>query len=174
MHHRLDPMILTEAKSLDSLSSQPSHIPPGKYAVRCEKEKQVPREGEVSGPDNVRADIWFHTGPLSRDTIQRIHGLKIFAETHDQGFCDNPAGGNWTWVELAILEKEPDASPKKSNGVELVWYDHSIRHDVESTEEAGTYKWRSGNVFGKKHKLLRFLEVYNHFVSHEVSADFLV
>ncbi|OJD31457.1 patatin-like phospholipase [Diplodia corticola] len=159
--HRLSLVTRLEAEKFDPLPSQSSPIPAGKYTVRCDKEKRVPENGEDFRNDVPVSDVWFHTGPLRRDTIQRIHGLKVFAETHDQGFCDNPAGGNWTWLELAILEKEWDTTPKRARGIDLVWFDHAIRHDEERDDEAASFKWRHGDVFRKKHKLLRFLEEGN-------------
>ncbi|KAB2570091.1 Patatin-like protein 2 [Lasiodiplodia theobromae] len=145
MDNPLDQMTHLKAESLESLPPQTTRIPAGQYAVKGTKEMQVPRQGE----------------PLGIETIRRIRGLEIFAETHDQGSCDDPAKGNWTWVELAILENELAQSPRKVNDIEFVWYDHSIRHDEESEEETGKYKWRHGNVFRKKHKILRLMEPGN-------------
>ncbi|MCJ1309036.1 hypothetical protein MMC25_002691 [Agyrium rufum] len=43
------------------------------------------------------------TPPLSRPQIIRLSGIDISITAHDQGHCDDPARGNWTWFDAAIV-----------------------------------------------------------------------
>lgn len=88
--------------------------------------------------------------------LHRIRAVKLFAESHDQGFADDIAAGNWTWFELAILESDAATAPKVTkDGVELVWTSHPNR--FKSSE----YGWKAGGTFSSERDLLNFLEPGN-------------
>lgn len=61
--------------------------------------------------------------------------MQLVAESHDQGYCDDPDAGNWTWFELAIMENDEAVSPRVKDGIELTWVSHKNRF----TE--GEYGW---------------------------------
>lgn len=63
--------------------------------------------------------------------IRKIDSFQLVAESHDQGFADVPSAGNWTWLELAILENETAWQPKYADGIELVWKSHYNRFLTE-------------------------------------------
>ena len=65
--------------------------------------------------------------PLNNDTIRKINSLQLFAETHDQGFVNEPLAGNWTWLELAIFENRLATLPREKEGVKLIWTSHLNR-----------------------------------------------
>lgn len=61
---------------------------------------------------------------MELETIRRIDGLQLVAESHDQGYADDESAGNWTWLEIAIFESEMATAPRVKDGVELVWIRH--------------------------------------------------
>ena len=92
--------------------------------------------------------------PLKSEIIRRIRGIKLFADSHDQGYCDDESAGNWTWLELAILNDDSSMeSPKTTeDGVELVWVSHSNKLKSED------YEWLQGEYFEEGHDLLDLVE----------------
>lgn len=62
-----------------------------------------------------------------------------------------PSLGNWTWLELAILENETDETPRVKDDVALVWSQAPNFGD-------GAYRW-SDTAFDAEHPVLRLLEV---------------
>ncbi|KAL1629248.1 hypothetical protein SLS56_005471 [Neofusicoccum ribis] len=104
--------------------------------------------------------------PLKLELIRRIRGLKLFAESHDQGFCDDESAGNWTWLELAILENESATAPKTTeNGVELTWTSHS------NELCCADYKWLQGEVFDESRDFLSLLDEGN-VIAVRICAQF--
>lgn len=65
--------------------------------------------------------------PLDAHTIERIHSLRLVAESRDQGFCDDELAGNWTWFEIAILKNKYSKQPRIKDGIKLVWDSHKNR-----------------------------------------------
>ncbi|KAK2051650.1 FabD/lysophospholipase-like protein [Colletotrichum caudatum] len=65
--------------------------------------------------------------------------VQLVAESHDQGEADVPDAGNWTWLEIAILDDAHATHPKSVDGVSMVWTSH---YNNFLTKE---YKW-DGNV----------------------------
>lgn len=61
---------------------------------------------------------------LSLQTIRRIRQLQLVAESHDQGFADVPSAGNWTWLDIAILDSADSLQPKNVDGVQMLWTSH--------------------------------------------------
>lgn len=90
-----------------------------------------------------------------------IRGIKLFAESHDQGYVSDSMRGNWTWFQLAILDNAQATSPKrKRDGQELVVMSHSNK--VRSK----TYHWLPGETFNASHDFLKSLEVMTRLPSH--------
>lgn len=82
-----------------------------------------------------------------------IRGVKLFAESHDQGGAAN-VQGNWTWFQLAIFSSKEATSPKKGiDGQELVVTSHSNK--AGSTN----FEWLEGSTFDTRRNLVRGLEV---------------
>lgn len=94
------------------------------------------------------------TSPQALDpvTIRRLDSIQLYAESHDQSFCDNEAGGNWTWFELGIYEDEGAELPRRKDGIELVWRSHY------NAFMKGDFEWCEGDKFDETHDLVRFLE----------------
>ncbi|KAL1614869.1 hypothetical protein SLS54_009423 [Diplodia seriata] len=135
-------------KSLPSLPSQTSFISPTQYVIKHTSEDCV----VASGPQ-TQAKIWFKSPALQAKTIRKIRGLRLFADSHDQGWCSDRKAGNWTWLELAILPDESATSPKTAaNGLELVWTSHV---NCLATND---YAWLSGEVFDERRDFLSLLE----------------
>ena len=87
-----------------------------------------------------------------------VRAIKLFAESHDQGFVSDLKQGNWTWVELVILDNKDATSPKKDrNGKELVVTSHSNK--VRSKD----YEWMQGETFDTSRHFLKSLEVSTSF-----------
>ncbi|KAI0101334.1 tyrosinase central domain-containing protein [Nemania sp. FL0031] len=130
------------------------HQPPDintRYVIKREESASV----EASNQE-MQTKIWFKSPPLTAQTIRMIRGIKLFAESHDQGFIDNLREGNWSWIQLAILENEEVTSPRKGrNGQELVVISHPNK--VKSTE----YSWLQGETFDSSHNFLKSLEAGN-------------
>jgi hypothetical protein len=83
-----------------------------------------------------------------------IRAIKLFAESHDQGFVSALEQGNWTWLELVILDSKDATSPKKDrNGKELVVTSHTNK--VGSKD----YEWMQGDTFDTSRHFLKSLEV---------------
>ncbi|EFW99188.1 tyrosinase central domain containing protein [Grosmannia clavigera kw1407] len=91
-----------------------------RYTVKSEGDASVSASNAT-----VHANIWFKSPPLTTQTLRMIRAIKLFAESHDQGFISNVGQGNWTWFELVILDNKDVTSPKKDgNGKELVVISH--------------------------------------------------
>lgn len=83
-----------------------------------------------------------------------IRGIKLYTESHDQGFVDKEMDGNWTWVELAIFDNEQAPSPKRDHdGKEIVVVSHPNK--VKSKQD----EWLPGGTFDRDSKFLKSLEV---------------
>lgn len=70
--------------------------------------------------------------PLKADLIKRIHSMRLYAESRDQGDVKDKKFGNWTWFEIAILTNN---EPKAKDGIKLAWVSHENR--IKTTE----YGW---------------------------------
>jgi hypothetical protein len=136
-------LLMEDVEALQSFPSEARAIKSGQYTVSTQEEIEL-----VASDNQIHTEIWFKTPvcsahpnptisalliilctlqPLSLDTIQRITQLQLYAESHDQGFADEPSGGNWTWFELAILEDGKATAPRMKDGIELVWKSHRNR-----------------------------------------------
>ncbi|KAK5434364.1 hypothetical protein LTR34_003877 [Exophiala xenobiotica] len=113
-------------KGLPSLAQGISSDSNGQYSVSCSKESDLEAKDA-----EYQYSTWFHTPPLDPPTIERLHGLQLIAESHDQGFSDVPSAGNWTWFELALMENERSDSPRVKDDVKLTWYSHVNRFCTE-------------------------------------------
>ncbi|RSL54058.1 hypothetical protein CEP51_014774 [Fusarium floridanum] len=122
-----------------------------RYAVKSEGDAYV---GAFDA--TVQTKIWFKSPPLTTLTLRMIRAIKLFAESHDQGSVSNLEQGNWTWVELVILDNKDATSPKKDrNGEELVVTSHSNK--VGSKD----YEWMQGETFDTSRRFLKSLEAGN-------------
>ncbi|KAF7540964.1 hypothetical protein G7054_g961 [Neopestalotiopsis clavispora] len=138
---------LSEIEMLPDLPDEGS-ISEGQYVVKATGDETV----LTSEDEQTFSQIWFKSRPLQSDTIQRIKSIRLFAESHDQGFADDPNAGNWTWFELAILEGPTSKTPRSKDGVDLVWESHTNR--FKTTE----YEWKEGHSFGKYDDMMRLIE----------------
>ncbi|OTB01835.1 hypothetical protein M426DRAFT_265564 [Hypoxylon sp. CI-4A] len=119
-----------------------------RYAIKSEGLDSV-----GASSDQVQTKTWFKSPPLTAHTIRMIRGIKLFAESHDQGFVTQLQDGNWTWIQLAIFENEEATSPKKDrDGKELVVISHPNKVN------SGQYEWMQGETFDTSRKLLKSLE----------------
>ncbi|CZT06466.1 uncharacterized protein RAG0_12167 [Rhynchosporium agropyri] len=64
---------------------------------------------------------------LDPTTIEELKSVQLVSECHDQGFCDVPENGVWGWFELCIIENDSAQTPRKKDGIELVWISHNNR-----------------------------------------------
>lgn len=85
--------------------------------------------------------------------IRLINGVKLFAESHDQGACSDEEQGNWTWFQIAILKNEHSTSPKRIGRKELVKTSHVNSFCTED------YTWLGGQAFRMDEDFLSSLEV---------------
>ncbi|KAK3995228.1 acyl transferase/acyl hydrolase/lysophospholipase [Cladorrhinum sp. PSN332] len=136
---------------LPGLEAFPKEItedtPDGKYAIASLPEVFL----NADGPE-YKNSIWFQTPPLTPTTIQKLHGLQLFAESHDQAFCDQPLEGTWTWFEIALLQNKHAQKPRVKDGIELVWRSHMNHLDQRTHEPA------AGLEFEKEHDIFRLME----------------
>lgn len=86
--------------------------------------------------------------PLTGDTIRRIAGVRLFAESHDQGYVGDRSQGNWTWFELAIFEDEEAVDPRSKEDLQLVEF------YCENRFEKDDYDWLHGHPFEKRRESL--------------------
>lgn len=130
-------------RSLKPFPNDKSQHAPGKYILSCpETNSQWPLVRAFS--DKIMTTTWFTTQvsfmpkdrkdnlPLTNtsysqrldERIKYLQSIQLITETHDQGYVDDRARENWTWLELAIYEDEHATSPKVKEGVKLVWQSH--------------------------------------------------
>ncbi|THY67593.1 hypothetical protein D6C94_10581 [Aureobasidium pullulans] len=143
-------------KQLDALKPLPdefSEAKDGRYVIKHTDSV----DQAAYGPD-VETKIWFQTKvssssytltsnfplitcqPLDEAEIKRIRSLKLYTESHDQGYTSDPNGGNWTWFEYAIVEGPSDHA-KVQDGIRLVWTSHmNLREDTEE------YGWPGDSI----------------------------
>jgi hypothetical protein len=77
--------------------------------------------------------IPFFPKVFDQQAIERLRSIQLLAQSHDQGFVDDPSAGNWTWFELAIFENASAQVPKVKDNVKFQWTSH---HNRMSTEES--------------------------------------
>lgn len=141
---------LDKLAALPILSDETSGTEPGTYVVKPSVESDS-WAGEDDGAKYMYK-TWFQTPALDPETIRRLRSVQLFAESCDQGFCDDPNAGTWTWFELAIMENEHATIPRVKDGVTLAWTSHKnhlIQEDLA---------WKTGINFGKDHDIFRLLE----------------
>ena len=137
-------------RSLPEFASQSSPLSSGAYVVRSPKERIY-----VSPDNQSNAVVWFTSPVLLEEDIQHIDKVQLFADSHDQGYANDPRAGNWTWFELALMENKASTAPRYKDGIALVWRSHRNRFlDAK-------YDWAKGAQFGARHDILRLLEPGN-------------
>ncbi|ATY62979.1 Di-copper centre-containing [Cordyceps militaris] len=137
-------------EKLPVLESQPPKINT-RYVVKSTTKANV----KASSQD-VQAETWFKTPPLTAQTIRMIRAVKLFAESHDQGSVGDLVSGNWTWFQLAIFENENSTTPKKmADGQELIATSHANK--VGSTK----FEWLEGGTVDTRRVFLKALEPNN-------------
>jgi hypothetical protein len=134
-------------KQLDALVCLPddfSLAKDGRYVI-----KHTDSIDQVAHGPEVETKLWFQTKvssscrslaldllltthqPLHETEIRRIRRLKLYTESHDQGYTSDPDSGNWTWFEYVIVEG-PSRHAKIQDGIKLVWTSHmNLREDTE-------------------------------------------
>ncbi|KAK8872485.1 tyrosinase domain protein [Apiospora arundinis] len=144
--HLTKPAVL----SLPALGDQPPAINT-RYVIKSDGEESI-----HALSDKVETKIWFKSPPLIAHTIRMIRGIRLYTESHDQGFVDKEMDGNWTWFELAIFDNEQAPSPKKDHdGKEIVVVSHPNKVKSEQAE------WLQGGTFDRDSKFLKSLEAGN-------------
>ncbi len=128
---------LERLASLEALPADTSGTKPGTYVVTPLVDEYVHR---ALDDDTYVYKTWFQTPPLDPETIRRIRSVQLFAESHDQGFCDDPLAGTWTWFELAIMENEHASLPREKDGITLAWSSH------KNHLKQGWFEWVSSEV----------------------------
>ncbi|KAK6359101.1 hypothetical protein TWF696_000268 [Orbilia brochopaga] len=143
--------------SLDSIESLPSltglksaETKPGVFTASSREETFS--EPNTENPTVVNTEVWFKSPVLHDDVIRRLNSIQLYAESHDQGFCDNEDLGNWTWFELGIYENEGARFPRTKDGITLIWRSH---YNYFNSKE---YGWCEGEKFDGQHDLIRCLE----------------
>lgn len=102
-----------------------------------------------------RPDISMFTDfqVLEKHIIPRIEDIQLKTHGHDQGACDDPSAGSWSWYDLAILESTNATEPRVKDGRALVWRSHN--NEIAKRESTT----RTGIRFDRNHELLSLLEV---------------
>ncbi|KAH8881049.1 FabD/lysophospholipase-like protein, partial [Thozetella sp. PMI_491] len=103
----------------------------------------------------IKSKVWFRSPRLSRDLIDRLSGIQLFASSHDQGKADDVSAGLWTWIELVLLQDEHAEDPIQEDGIELAWRSHRNRPLSDD------FSWNDGKVFSVDSDMLRFLKEGN-------------
>ncbi|KAK4140617.1 FabD/lysophospholipase-like protein [Dichotomopilus funicola] len=123
-------------------------------------------EGSVCAHNGeVKSEVWFKHGPLSASELCHIESVQLIAESHDQGFVDDRAAGNWTWFELCILDNAQATVPVTRGEILLTWESH------QTSMGCGEYQKYQGHVFGPQHDLLRYLKE-GDFIAVRLCARF--
>ncbi|KAF3910728.1 hypothetical protein ABW21_db0208933 [Orbilia brochopaga] len=138
-------------EGLPSFRLKSKAIENGQFKIKSPGKETI-SEPNPEDPTIINADIWFKSPALDAATIRRIHGIQLYAESHDQGFCDTPDAGNWTWFELGIYEDDQAEFPRVKDGISLVWRSHYNFFDSDE------YGWCEGDKFDGNHDLIRCLE----------------
>ncbi|KKF93499.1 hypothetical protein CFO_g4148 [Ceratocystis platani] len=82
-----------------------------------------------------------------------IRVIKLFTKSHDRRSINDLKQGNWTWVELVILDNKDATSPKKSRkGKELVVTSHSNKANSKN------YEWMQGETIDTRCNFPKSLE----------------
>ena len=82
--------------------------------------------------------------------------MQLVTLSRDQGWCNDPSQGSWSWFEVVILapagdDKQTVAIKKGSDGKDLVWTSH--KNPVASD----AFAWRKGERFESDHEIWRQL-----------------
>ncbi|KAK6495233.1 hypothetical protein TWF481_003259 [Arthrobotrys musiformis] len=122
----------------------------GTYALKnYHEQKSQPIPGNETV---INAEVWFKSPALDEVTIRKINSVQLFAESHDQGFCNDESAGNWTWFELGIYQSPEDEAPRITDGgIELVWRSHY------NNFKSPNYKWCEGDKFTEQHDFVKNL-----------------
>ncbi|KAJ7469448.1 acyl transferase/acyl hydrolase/lysophospholipase [Mycena latifolia] len=134
----------------------PEAILHGIYTITSTTGCHVEVVTEANDPMNLTASrVWFTTPVLEKHLIPRIEDVQLKTHGHDQGACDDPSAGSWSWYDLAILESTKATEPRVKDGRALVWRSHNneIAHREPTT--------RTGIRFDRNHELLSLLEEGN-------------
>jgi len=102
----------------------------------------------------VTRESWFTTQPWTRTMLTNAARMQLVTISRDQGFCDNPSQGNWSWFEIEIMQMDKETPTPKTHpetGQPLRWTSH---HNVLGNREDSK---REGEVFGCEHDIWRHL-----------------
>lgn len=85
----------------------------------------------VVGGNLPKTLLFLVSHPLPASVV----GVKFSTISHNQGFCDCPDLGNWTWFEAAILRRlsaeEKDVSPR------VRWAHTNVQEFAEEIQQQG-------------------------------------
>ncbi|KAF2496314.1 FabD/lysophospholipase-like protein [Lophium mytilinum] len=136
-------------QKLPDLPTKNRSVKAGKYAIKKDGEEFVEAEDST-----IKSQLWFRSPPLTKEIIQRLSSVQLFAESHDQGEADDESAGLWTWLELVLLKDEYTDTPINEGGIELAWCSH-----LNPLSE--DYHWNNGKDFDVNSGLLRSLKENN-------------
>jgi hypothetical protein len=85
--------------------------------------------------------------------LDNIADLRLFTQSHNQGYIDDIDAGIWSWFDIAVLDSPKSTQPKVVGGRALVWESHKSGCERRFTEQEGL-------LFDRQHELLHVLEVY--------------
>ncbi|KAJ7268361.1 phospholipase [Mycena rebaudengoi] len=134
----------------------PEAILHGIYTVTSTTGCHVEVVTNANDPMNLTVSrVWFTTPVLEKHLIPRIEDVQLKTHGHDQGACDDPRAGSWSWYDLAILESTKATEPRVKDGRALVWRSHN--NEIAQTQPTT----RTGIRFDRNHELLSLLEEGN-------------
>jgi len=70
---------------------------------------------------NLQRELLFATPILDEATCSKLKGVQLGTLSCDQGWCDDPTAGSWTWYELGVIgpneptEDDPEGPPPHSS-----------------------------------------------------------
>ncbi|KAG9037420.1 hypothetical protein FRB95_005709 [Tulasnella sp. JGI-2019a] len=151
---------------------------------------QGPTEGEdetcvtVSAwGSDIEDRLWCAAPPLSKRYLEQIHKIRLYTLSCDQGWCDQPKNGSFSWFEIGILQRtaasEADApGSDEAERIEVevgndAWGLSYQNSDLEAEPNPSTgtplrwlshnnqiagddFQWHIGNDIGPEH------EIWNH------------
>lgn len=70
---------------------------------------------------NLQRELVFATPILDEATCSKLKGVQLSTSSCDQGWCDDPTAGSWSWFELGVIgpneptEDDPEGPPPHSS-----------------------------------------------------------
>ncbi|VDC05257.1 unnamed protein product [Peniophora sp. CBMAI 1063] len=57
--------------------------------------------------------LWFTSGPLADEDVQRIAAIQLVTVGRDQGWASDPSAGSWSWFEVGFERPPSEGSVLK-------------------------------------------------------------